>query len=51
MQLTLLDLHPDGCTRLGVPMDVVQARNHATGRALGRTIHTEQADVYGLVYA
>ena len=30
-QLTLLHLRADGCTRIGVPTDVVQARNHAAG--------------------
>lgn len=50
-RLTLLDLRADGCTRIGAPTDVVQARNHAAGRAFGKTIHAEQADVDGLVYA
>lgn len=49
-QLTLLDLRADGCTRIGAPTDVVQARNHAAGRALGKAIHAEHADVDGLVY-
>ena len=49
--LTLLDLRTDGCTRIGAPTDVVQARNHAAGRAFGKTIHAEHADVDGLVYA
>ena len=43
--LTLLDLRADGCTRIGAPTDVVQARNHAAGRAFA-----EHADVDGLVY-
>lgn len=50
-RLMLLDLRADGCTRIGAPTDVVQARNHAAGRAFGKTIHAEQADVDGLVYA
>ena len=50
-RLTLLDLRADGCTRIGAPTDVVQARNHAAGRAFGKTIHAEHADVDGLVYA
>ena len=29
----------------------MQARNHAAGRAFGKTIHAEHADVDGLVYA
>ena len=49
--LTILDLRADGCTRIGAPTDVVQARNHAAGRAFGKTIHAEHADVDGLVYA
>ena len=49
--LTLLDLRTDGCTRIGAPTDVVQARNHSAGRAFGKTIHAEHADVDGLVYA
>ena len=36
--LTLLDLRADGCTRIGAPTDVVQARNHAAGRAFGKTM-------------
>ena len=50
-RLTLLDLRADGCTRIGTPTDVVQARNHAAGRAFGKTIHAAQADVDGLVYS
>ena len=45
MPLTLLDLRADGCTRIGAPTDVVQARNQAAGRAFGRTIYAEHADV------
>ena len=48
--LTLLDLRADGCTRIGAPTDVVQARNHAAGRAFGKIIHAEHADVDGIVY-
>ena len=50
-RLTLLDLRADGCTRIGAPTDVVQARNHSAGRAFGKAIHAEHADVDGLVYA
>ncbi|MDE0054993.1 MAG: RES family NAD+ phosphorylase [Gammaproteobacteria bacterium] len=50
VRLTLLDLRADGCTRIKAPTDVVQARNHAAGRAFGKTIHAEQVDVDGLVY-
>ena len=48
--LTLLDLRGDGCTRIGAPTDVVQARNHAAGRAFGKAIHAEHEDVDGLQY-
>ena len=48
--LNLLDLRADGCTRIGVPTDVVHARNHAAGRALARTIHATHDDVDGLLY-
>ena len=48
--MTLLDLRGDGCTRIGAPTDVVQARSHASGRAFGKAIHGEHADVDGLLY-
>ena len=49
--LALLDLRGDGCARIGAPTDAVHARNHAAGRALARAIHSEHADVEGLLYA
>ena len=49
--LTLLDLRRDGCARLGVPTDAVNARNHAAGRAFASAIHAEHADVEGLLCA
>ena len=49
--LALLDLRGDGCARIGAPTDAVHARNHAAGRALARAIHSEHADVDGLLYA
>ena len=49
--LVLLDLRGDGCARIGAPTDAVHARNHAAGRALAKAIHSEHADVEGLVYA
>ena len=49
--LVLLDLRGDGCARIGAPTDAVHARNHAAGRALGKAVHSEHADVEGLVYA
>ena len=51
VRLTLLDLRADGCTRIGAPTDVVQARNHSAGRAFGQAIHAEHADIDGLVYS
>ena len=50
-KLTLLDLRRDGCTLIGAPTDTVNARNHAAGRAFGKAVHTEHADVDGLLYA
>ena len=49
-ELILLDLRGDGCTRVGAPSDAVQARNHAAGRALARSIHAEHGDIDGLLY-
>lgn len=49
--LNFLDLRRDGCVRLGAPSDAVNARNHAAGRALGRAIHAEHADIDGLLFS
>ena len=49
--LTLLDLRGDGCTRIGVSTDAVNARNHAAGRAFAKAIHADHVDVDGIVYA
>ena len=51
MELTLLDLRGDGCARVGIPTDAIHARNHAAGRAFARAIHSEHADVEGLLHA
>lgn len=51
MELTLLDPRGDGCARVGVPTDAIHARNHAAGRAFARAIHSEHADVEGLLHA
>ena len=48
--LTLLDLREDGCARVGAPTDAVHARNHAAGRAFAKAIHTEHADIEGLLH-
>ena len=49
--LTLADLRGDGCARIGVPTDTVNARNHAAGRAFAKASHAEHVDVDGIVYA
>ncbi|MCY4151231.1 MAG: RES family NAD+ phosphorylase [Aestuariivita sp.] len=49
--LTLLDLRGDGCTRISAPTDVVNARNHAAGRAFAKAISADHVDVDGIVYA
>ena len=35
---------------MGAPSDAVHARNHAAGRAFARAIHSENADIDGLVH-
>jgi len=50
-KLNLLDLRNDGCVRLGAPTDAVNARSHAAGRALGRTIHAEHGDIDGFIFS
>ena len=50
-RLMLLDLRRDGCALIGVPTDTVNARNHAAGRAFGKAVHAEHANVDGLLYA
>lgn len=49
-ELNLLDLRGDGCLILGVPTDSINARNHAAGRSLGRTIHADHEEVDGIIY-
>ena len=51
IRLLLLDLRHDGCTLIGAPTDVVNARNHAAGRAFGRAVHAQRANVDGLLCA
>ena len=48
--LSLLDLRDDGCTVMGAPTDAVRARDHAAGRAFGRAIYQDHADVDGILY-
>lgn len=50
-RLNLLDLRGDGCVRLGVPTDAVNARNHVADRALARAIHFGHEDVDGLLFS
>lgn len=50
-KLSILDLRKDGCTRLGAPTDAVNAKNHAAGRALGRDLYTNHAQVDGILFA
>ena len=50
-RLLLLDLRRDGCTLLGAPTDVVNARNHVAGRAFGRIVHAEHESVDGKLEA
>lgn len=51
IRLSLLDLRKDGCALIGARTDTVNARNHAAGRAFGKTIHADHEDVDGIVYA
>lgn len=48
--LSMVDLRGDGCTRIGIPTDTVNARNHAAGRAFARYIHARHTDIDGIVY-
>ena len=50
LTLTMLDLREDGCAKIGAPTDVVNARNHAAGRAFATAIHTQHPNIDGLVY-
>ena len=49
--LKMLDLRRAGCVSLGAPTDTVNARNHAAGRALGKAVYADHADVDGLLYS
>ena len=51
MRLSVLDLRKDGCALIGARTDTVNARNHAAGRAFGKTMHADHEDVDGMVYA
>lgn len=49
--LTILDLRRDGCTRLGVPTDAVNARVHSYGQELGQEIYNNHSEVDGLLFS
>ncbi|MCY4003553.1 MAG: RES family NAD+ phosphorylase, partial [Rhodospirillales bacterium] len=48
--LTLVDLRGDGCTRIGVPTDKVNASNHPASRAFAKAIHADHGNVDGVLY-
>lgn len=50
-QLNLLDLRQEGCVKMGIPTDAVKARNHAAGRALGRTLYRYHGQVDGILFS
>ena len=49
-ELTVLDLRRNGCALAGIPTDTVNARNHAAGRAFGKIVYAEFADIDGFLY-
>lgn len=49
-ELSLIDLRGDGCVQVGAPTDVVNARNHAAGRAFASDIHRAHEKIDGLVF-
>jgi RES domain-containing protein len=48
--LKMADLHESGCLILGAPTDTAHARNQAAGRALGRALYDQHADIDGIWY-
>lgn len=50
VKLRALDLRGDGALRLGVPTDVVGARDHAAGRVLGTALFNDHADVDAILF-
>ena len=48
--LRLLDLRRGGCVAVGAPTDAVRSRNHAAGRAFGKAVYADHADVDGFLY-
>lgn len=41
----MVDLRETGCLVLGAPTDTAHARNQAAGRALGRALYEQHADI------
>lgn len=50
VRLRALDLRRDGALRLGVPTDVVGARDHAAGRVLGAALFGGHADIDAILF-
>ena len=48
--LQMVDLRESGCLILGAPTDTAHARNQAAGRALGRALYEQHADIDGIWY-
>jgi hypothetical protein len=46
----MVDLRESGCLILGAPTDTAHARNQAAGRALGRALYEQHADIDGIWY-
>jgi hypothetical protein len=44
----MVDLRESGCLILGAPTDAAHARNQAAGRALGRALYEQHADIDGI---
>jgi hypothetical protein len=43
----MVDLRESRCLGLGAPTDTAHARNQAAGRALGRALYEQHADIDG----
>ena len=51
MALVFVNLRGDGWTRIDVPTDMADARNHAAGGTFEMASHVGHSDVEGLPYA
>jgi hypothetical protein len=49
-RLRAVDLRGDGAVRLGVPTDVVRARDHAAGRAFGAALFGDHPDIDAVLF-